>query len=319
MALTLILIFTSVFLGVFAFVVAGATAGQSPTSRLKSRLHRMAEGERRVVVAESGAELIQGQNSVEKFFYSLPLMLRVRRAVEGSGLTISPMFFVLWITTAAIACFALFYLVQGNLWIALAAGICVFFCANAYLIYKKDQRLNKFTEQLPDALTMIARSLRAGHSLTGAVELVSEELAEPTKSLFRLAYEQQQLGMRMVDALAKLPDRMDSMDLRFFITIIRINSETGGNLSEVLDKLSDTIRARLQIRRQVQVITAEGRVSGIILFLLPIATFFMFNAMRPGYMQVFFTDHTCGMLLIAAAVAQVIGFLFIRKIINIRI
>ena len=132
-------------------------------------------------------------------------------------------------------------------------------------------------------------------------------------------HEQQLLGMRIADSLITLLDRIDSLDLHFFVTIIRINSETGGNLAEILEKLAETIRSRLQIRRQVQVYTAEGRMSGYVLLLLPVFVFVAFYIRNPDYMGVFFTERSCQLSLVAAGVAQIIGFMMIRKIIDIRI
>jgi tight adherence protein B len=316
MVVTIALVFSAVFLGSFALVLAGANAGQSPAARAKMRLKMMAAGAQKRPERES---LLQRNDRLAALSDWVPLMERVKRAVERAGLNISPALFALWVSAAAALTFLLFFLAKGSFMVALVAALTVVGGVRLFLAFKKRVREDRFTEQLPDALTMIARSLRAGHSMTGAVELLAEELPDPAGPLFKLAYEQQNLGMRMADSLATIPDRIDSIDLRFFVTIIRINSETGGNLSEILDKLADTIRARLQIRRQVQVVTAEGRVSGYVLMLLPIVVFALFYVLRPDYIGLFFTNHTLGVLLIGAAVAQVIGFMFIRKIVNIRI
>ncbi|HJV36764.1 type II secretion system F family protein [Geomonas sp.] len=316
MVVTIALVFSAVFLGSFALVLAGANAGQSPAARAKMRLKMMAASSQRKPERDP---LLQGNDRLAALTHWVPLMERVKRAVERAGLNVPPLYFALWISAAAFVTFLLFFLAKGNFMVSLFAALAVIGCARFFLAYKKKVREDRFTEQLPDALTMIARSLRAGHSMTGAVELVAQELPDPAGPLFKLAYEQQNLGMRIADSLATIPERIDSIDLRFFVTIIRINTETGGNLSEILDKLADTIRARLQIRRQVQVVTAEGRVSGYVLMLLPIVVFALFYMIQPNYIGLFFTNHTLGMLLIGAAVAQVIGFMFIRKIVNIRI
>jgi len=211
MVVAALLIFASVFLGVFALVLSGATAGQSPAARLKSRLGHLAEGEGERL-SEPREELLTGQPHAEGGFYRLPLMTWAKPAVERSGLSISPTFFVLWTVAGSLCCSLAVFLLRGNALLALAAALAVAMGALFFLGHRKKRRESRFTEQLPDALTMIARSLRAGHSLTGAVELVAEELPEPAGSLFRLAYEQQRLGMRMADSLATLPDKIDSMD-----------------------------------------------------------------------------------------------------------
>lgn len=265
------------------------------------------------------SELLLQPKPYEKFIAKLPLLGRINRWVDHSGVRITPSGFLFLSGTAALAGFAVAYLLSGKLLAALLALLLLGGIPFAFLGYRKQQRQTRFDEQFPDALTMIARSLRAGHSLSGAIELISQEMPEPTGGLFRIAYDQQLLGMRMSDSLRTLPEKIVSVDLHFFVTIIRINSETGGNLAEILDKLADTVRARLQIRRQVQVYTAEGRISGYVLVLLPVVVFIAFYFMKPDYMKVFFTERSCQIAILAALLAQFAGFLMIRKIVDIRI
>ena len=144
-------------------------------------------------------------------------------------------------------------------------------------------------------------------------------MADPAGGLFRTVYEQQKLGVRINEALTMMLDKMESLDLRFFVTIININNEVGGNLAEILEKLADTIRARLQIRRQVSVYTAQGRLSGYILAVLPVVTFAGLYVLLPGYLDVFFKDPRAKIILAGAVSAEVVGFFVIRRIIDIRI
>jgi tight adherence protein B len=188
-----------------------------------------------------------------------------------------------------------------------------------YLDVLKRRRIDKFTEQLPDVLTMIGRSLRAGHSLNSAIELAGKEMPEPAGGLFKTAFEQQKLGLPAADTLANMTLRMESLDLRFFVVVVSINSEVGGNLAEILDKLADTIRERLKIRRQVRVYTAQGRMSGYLLAALPIVTFIVLNFLLPGYEDVLIKEKGGQKVLMVAALMQITGFFIIRKIINIRI
>jgi tight adherence protein B len=215
--------------------------------------------------------------------------------------------------------FIVVYVVSKNALAALLAMLVFGGIPYAYLGYLKRQRQTRFDEQFPDTLTMIARSLRAGHSLTGAVELIGQEMPEPTGGLFKTAFYQQQLGMRITDSISMLPDKIASIDLHFFVTIIRINYETGGNLAEILDKLADTVRARLQIRRQVRTYSAQGRMSGYIIAALPTILFVAFYFINREYMNVFFTERKLQYTLFAALLSQGVGFLMIRKIVNIRI
>ena len=313
------MIFTAVFLTVLALFSGIRYVRESPAAELKRRLQRMAAEDDTATSVAFTSELLLEKPASGTFISGLPLMGRIISLVTHSGLQITPVRFVVLFTIAALSGFVVVFVLSKNL---LAALLAAFVCGGipfAYLIYRKKQRRAKFDEQLPDALTMVARSLRAGHSLSGAIELISQEMPEPTGGLFKIAYEQQQLGMRMTDSLRTLLKKIESIDLHFFVTIIRINNETGGNLAEILDKLADTVRSRLQIRRQVKVYTAEGRMSGYVLVLLPVVVFIGFYLLNPGYMNVFFTERLCQLILCAAVMAQIVGFLVIRKIIDIRI
>lgn len=319
MIAAVLLIFAAVFLAVLALYFAVTAARNSPEAELKRRLRRM-EISGNEPSSEGGAgELLRETTPAEQFIFRLPLLRTVKKLVEHSGVAVKPYRVVLLTVIMSASGFIALFALRGNVLIALVAAVVTAFVPFAYLCYRIKQRQTRFGEQLPDALTMIARSLRAGHSLTSAVELVSQELPEPTSGLFKVAYDQQHLGMRMAESLGTLLEKIDSVDLHFFVTIIRINSETGGNLAEILEKLAETIRSRLQIRRQVQVYTAEGRMSGYVLLLLPVFVFIAFYAKNPDYMKVFFTEQVCQMWLVGAGLAQIAGFLMIRKIIDIRI
>lgn len=319
MLAAVILIFAATFLMIMGVSFAVITIRHSPAAELKRRLRRMEKAAKEVPVEDLAGGLLRKATPVEQIIFSLPLLKTVKGQIERSGIKVKPSRFILaTVVVSAAGCVAM-YLLKGNLFASLLVAALFVLIACIYLQYRKQQRETQFAEQLPDALVMVARSLRAGHSLTSAVELVSQELPDPAGGLFKIAYEQQHLGMRMAESLGTLREKIDSIDLHFFVTIVRINSDTGGNLAEILEKLAETIRSRLQIRRQVQVYTAEGRLSGYVLVLLPVVVFIAFYLKNPDYMKVFFTEQACKMSLIFAALAQVVGFLIIRKIIAIRI
>jgi tight adherence protein B len=230
------------------------------------------------------------------------------------------------VTAASLLAFCLVYLFGFKfvafklvLFLAVLAALIVPLVAMLILNYRKKRRQLAFTEQMPDVLMMISRSLRAGHSMNSAIELVGSEMAHPAGELFRMAFDQQKLGLRLLDTLSNMGNRMESLDLRFFITAVTIHSEVGGNLAEILDKLAETIRERIKIRRQIRVYTAQGRLSGYVLAVMPLVAFFMMNIMLPGYEQHLFTEKIGNIMLITAFSLQLVGFLIIRKIIDIRI
>ena len=188
-----------------------------------------------------------------------------------------------------------------------------------YLMVKKNKRNLKFTEQFPGALEMVARSLKAGHALSAAIQLVGTELTDPVGTLFKTAYEEQTLGLSMKDYLSQMLDSMPSMDLQLFVTAVNIHKDVGGNLAESLERLAYMIRQRLKIRRQVKVYSAQARLSAMILLVLPIFMAVFFYIFVPGYMEELLTSNAGKYGIAFAVIAQCLGFLVIRKIINIRI
>jgi len=316
MAAVALLVFVAVFctvLGVYALHAGRDSAAAHLRKRLQALPAEEQEEER------GGSALLKGETDLERLFMRLPPIRWGAGLLGQAGVQTAPLPVLFSVALAGCVLCAVTYLWRGEPFTPLVVLVLTVGAPVPFLLQRKKKRLEKFTEQLPDALSIMSRSLRAGHSLSGAVELAGEELPEPSRSLFKLAYDQQKLGMRMADSLCTLLQRIDSIDLQFLVTIIRINNEAGGNLSEVLDKLAETVRSRLQIRRQVDVYTAEGRISGVVLVLLPVVVFFFFHLTRPEYVAVFFKVPMCQLWLAGAACAQVIGYLIIRRIVNIRI
>ncbi|GLI38920.1 type II secretion system F family protein [Geobacter hydrogenophilus] len=321
MIAVVILTFIAVFLIVCALFFAVTAAKESSAAVLKRRLRRMAGSSSDLLSMPDDlrTEIIKETPPLDRLFSRIPALQNVERLLDHAGLKITLTNFLLYSFVATVVIFAVVYILSRRYLLATGFSVVTIVGIFLFLYYKKNQRLDKFTEQLPEALNMMSRSLRAGHSLTSAVELVGDEIAEPAKELFKTAYEQQKLGLRITDALINMVDRIDCVDLRFFTTAVSINSEVGGNLAEILDKLADTIRERLKIKRQVRVFTAQGRMSGYVLGALPIVTFLIFNMIMPGYEDVLIKEREGQYILGYAIISQLLGFLFIRKIINIRI
>lgn len=316
MTVTLLLIFVAVFLGTFPLV--SVLRGANHSYQLRHRLRKMGAQAPRGTT-ESGSALLREATGTEQVLARLPITGAIKKQVEFSGVKISTLGFLLVTCAVSGSGFIAFFAWKESVFFALIVALALGAIPFLYLGNRKKHRSALFAEQLPDALVMVARSLRAGHSLAAAVELISQELPEPACGLFRLAYEQQKLGVRIADSLISLSAKIDSQDFNFFLTIIRINSESGGNLTEILEKLAETIRSRLQIRRQVEVLTTEGRVSGYVLVALPVVMFAVIYLLRPGYLDVFFTQRLCQLILGAAILGQIIGYFIIKKIVNIAI
>jgi tight adherence protein B len=198
---------------------------------------------------------------------------------------------------------------------ALAAGSLPMF----WLLWRRKRRLNTFTVQLPDALEMLARALRAGQSLSFGFNAVATEMGAPIGTEFGRIFDEQNLGVAMDDSLRAMCERVPNLDLRFFVTAVILQRQTGGDLSEILDKIGTLIRSRFRILGQVKALTGEGRLSGIVLMALPLVLFILVYNLNPTYVSQLFTDPAGKKMLAIAVVMQVIGALVIKKIVEIKV
>jgi tight adherence protein B len=189
----------------------------------------------------------------------------------------------------------------------------------SYASFRRNRRFQKFEELFPQAIDTLARAVRAGHALTTALELISNEIGEPVSSEFRKLFEEQKFGLPMRDALINLTERMPLVDVKFFVTAVMLQRETGGNLAEILDNLSYVIRERFKIQRQVRVFTAQGRLTMMLLMMLPPIIVVTMLVMNPSFIQPLFTDPLGHGLLVGGITLQTIGYFVIRRIIQIQV
>lgn len=188
-----------------------------------------------------------------------------------------------------------------------------------WLWHKRAHRLKKFAAQLPDALELVARALRAGHSLAAGMHVVAEEMPAPVADEFGRVFEEQNLGIPIEESMRSMCERVPNLDLRFFVTSVAIQRQTGGDLAEILDKIGYVVRERFRILGQVKALTGEGRLSGIVLIALPFALFgFMLNV-KPDYVESLWTTDLGKKMSFFAIIAQILGALVIRKIVNIKV
>jgi len=190
---------------------------------------------------------------------------------------------------------------------------------NLYLRHRRTKRLNAFEEFLPECIDLVGRALRAGHPLTAGFKMAADDGPEPVAGEFRRVFEEQRFGLPLQDSLLAMSDRVNLVDVRILITAILIQREVGGNLAEILDNLAAVVRARFTIRRQIRVYTAQGRMTGYLLSALPIMLFSILYTINAKYMSILFTDPVGKILIGVALSMQLIGFLWIRKIIKIEI
>ncbi|MFB3916592.1 MAG: type II secretion system F family protein [Terriglobales bacterium] len=206
-----------------------------------------------------------------------------------------------------------------SLAIALCFGVIGAILPFTYVSFRRAQRFHKFEEFFPEAIELLARAVRAGHAFTTSLELIANELSEPVSGEFRKLFEEQKFGLPIRDALLNLADRMPIMDVKFFVTAVMLQRETGGNLAEILDKLSYVIRERFKILRQVRVYTAQGRLTMMILLALPPGLIVLLMFVNRAFILVLFTDPIGHILIAIGVVLQTIGFFMIRRIVNIQV
>jgi tight adherence protein B len=188
-----------------------------------------------------------------------------------------------------------------------------------WVVFRRRRRLKAFAAQLPDALEMLSRSLRAGQSLGFGFNMVGDEMSAPIGKEFGRVFEEQNLGVPLEETLQSLTDRVPNLDLKFFTTAVVLQRQTGGDLAEILDKIGGLIRDRFRIWGQVQALTGEGRLSGVVLLALPFVLFLAVYQLNPEYLMVLFTEPMGKKMLAGAIFMQVLGALVIRKIVNIKV
>jgi tight adherence protein B len=206
-----------------------------------------------------------------------------------------------------------------NIYVAPVGAGLMFSLPFVWLWWKRNSRLKKFAAQLPEAMELVARALRAGHSLAAGLQVVSGESPDPIAKEFGRVYEEQNLGISLEDALAHMCERVPNLDLRFFVTSVNIQRQTGGDLAEILDRIGHVIRERFKILGQVKALTAEGRLSGVVLIAMPIGLFLMMLHMKPDYIELLWTDPMGVRMSIGAIILMLIGSYAIKKIVDIKV
>jgi tight adherence protein B len=226
---------------------------------------------------------------------------------------------VLFSLTAGVLAFLAVSMVSASYLLCFFFAILATALPTLHILAKRKKRMNKFLQLLPDALDLMSRGLSAGHAFTEALQMVATEMPEPIAGEFRKTYEEQNLGLSLKLALENLVERMPLLDLRMCVTAVMIQRETGGNLSELLEKVAHTIRERFRIMEDLKTMTLSSRWSAWLLCGLPIFLAVYVTVMNPGYMDVMWRDPRGHWLLAVAAIMQILGILMVQKIMRIRI
>jgi tight adherence protein B len=227
--------------------------------------------------------------------------------------------FLIFCLLAAVVFGVAFMIAGGSVLFGWAGIVLGFFIPYAYASHRRAKRFQRFEERFPEAIDTLARAVRAGHAFTTALEMIANEISEPVAGEFRQLFEEQKFGLPVRDALLNLADRIPLVDVKFFVTAVMLQRETGGNLAEILDNLSYVIRERFKILRQVRVHTAQGRLTMVLLMALPPTIVVVMLTLNPGFMRPLFTDPLGHVLIVAGIVLQTVGYFFIRRIIRIQV
>lgn len=239
--------------------------------------------------------------------------------IEQSGLRVSSTFFVLLTVACGLGGGVAGALLVPPPW-GIAALAAVGLAVPPFVLAQKRRvRMRRFEEMFPEALDLLSRAIRAGHALTTALGMVADEGADPIGPEFRKTYDEQNYGLPLKDALENLATRVPLLDVKFFVTAILIQRETGGNLSEILDNLAHVVRERFKILRQVRVHTAHGRFTGYVLMALPAGLTVVLWFINREHISLLFTERMGQTMLAGAIVLQVLGYLWIKRIVKIEV
>lgn len=207
----------------------------------------------------------------------------------------------------------------GNVIVSVCIGLIAAAVPIFYLKIKKHRRMQKFERQLPDALDLMARSLKAGHAFSGGLQLVAQEFDDPVGTEFALTLNEINYGLSVEQSLKNLSDRVDVPDLKFFTVSVIIQRESGGNLAEILENISALIRERFKLLGKIRSLSAEGRISAFILVALPFVIAFVLLLLNPKYVAILKNDPIGNVLVIVALIMMTLGILVMKKMINIRV
>ena len=307
---------TVVVLGAFAGAkrLPGFLAGRRLDRRLRDVAHHREDKPEQSFVRERREGPLPG---VDRFIGGANSSLA--KLIEQSGVATTPSSVILGSLGAAFVLGLLTALFVRQPWAWAVAGVVGATLPVFWLKHKRSSRLKRFEEQFPEALDLLSRAIRAGHAFQTAMGMVADELPPPVGVEFKRAFDQQNFGLPLKETLNELGKRVPLLDVKFFVTAVLIQRETGGNLSEILDNLAHVVRERFKILRQVRVHTAHGRFTGYVLLALPAVLGIVLAWLNPQHMDLLFKEHMGQMMIMGAIVMQTIGYIWIRKVIKIEV
>lgn len=314
------LVFVSVLLLLEALHLVWKQYKSPEAKQLERRLRALSAADDRSTSTKLVKErVLSGMPTVQRALQSMPRAHQLDRFIVQAGLE--------WtVSGVLLSCASLFMLgvfgatlLRQSMGLAAIVGVVLGALPWLYLQYRRRQRLGLMERQLPEALDLISRALRAGHAFSAGLQMAGEELAEPIAGEFRMVHDEINYGTSLQQALLNLGERVPVTDLRYFIVAVLIQRESGGNLTEMLTNLSRLIRERLKLHAKVRVLSAEGRLSAWILGLMPFAVAALLNLLNPEFMSALWTDPLGTSILQWLAVLMVVGVLMLYRIVRIRV
>lgn len=317
-ALLTFLIVTIVFAGFWLFF--GTTTSQE---LVRNRLEAVRKAEKGGDVSLDldlvRDEMLSSVPALNRIMMRLAWSNRLQDLITQAGIETKPGTLLLVSGVTGLGSYVIVETIKRQFPISFLAAVVGALIPLAIVSIQRSRRLGRFEQRFPEALDLLGRAVRAGHSFTAGLEMVSKDSPEPVASEFRLTFEEQNFGLPLRDALENMASRVPLVDVRFFITALLIQKDTGGNLAELLDELARVIRERFRIHREVRVKTAQGRLTAMILIALPIGMLLLMRAANPSYVRVLFDDPLGPKILAGAAAMQVIGSAIIWKIVHIEV
>lgn len=264
-------------------------------------------------------ELLSTIPALNKMLVRWSWPTRLRNFIAQAGMEMKPGKLVLVCVVTGLMALELTGVIYGNWGLAVLVGVPAAFLPLVFVAIKRTQRMAAFERLFPEVIELLSRSVRAGHSFSAGMEIVSTDLGEPASTEFRVAFDEQRFGLPMRDALLNLCDRVPLVDVRLFVIALLVQKETGGNLAEILDNLAHVIRERFRIAGEVRVRTAQGRLTAAILILLPVVMLVVMRVLDPGYVRVLFVERLGHLMLMGAVLLQAVGAMIVWRIVKIKV
>lgn len=287
------------------------------TARVSAVLAAAGAGEEELSILKDST--LSGIGPLQRLLLRFRAGGKMKRLLEQADLKMKTGTFALLIAVCAVAGFLGALGFQLGVLLAIPIGVAMGFLPVLVVIRIRNRRFRRFEALFPDAIDLLARAIRAGHAFNTGIKMIADEMPDPVGKEFQRVFEEQNYGLPMKSALMNLLERVALLDLKLFVVAVLIQRQSGGNLAELLGKISTTIRERFRIWRQLKVHTAQAKLTGIILMCLPPVMGAITLSLNYEYMKIIFNDPWGIRLLIAAGVLQLVGLLWIRKIVNIEV